>query len=98
MSERITFKKESGEWGLNNYDINKVPSELYGALCKLRDYEETGATPVQVEDMKELITPMQPESEYDDECICPRCLKTIEDYDVTTIKYCPECGQAWKWD
>lgn len=36
--------------------------------------------------------------EYDDEFTCPACGKTTEDYDVTTIKVCPECGQKLKWD
>lgn len=42
--------------------------------------------------------PKKPQCEYDDECICPTCDKTIEDYDVRTIKYCPECGQKWDWE
>lgn len=43
---RLTYKNQDGTWGLNNaYDIKKVPKELYGALCKLKDYEETGLEP-----------------------------------------------------
>jgi len=34
---------------------------------------------------------------YDDEFICPTCGETTEDYDVTTIKFCPECGQKLDW-
>ena len=37
---RLTWKKENGEWGLKGYDIKKVPRELYGYMCKLKDYEE----------------------------------------------------------
>ena len=36
--------------------------------------------------------------EYDDEFTCPTCGETTEDYDVTTLKVCPECGQNLKWD
>jgi DNA-directed RNA polymerase subunit RPC12/RpoP len=31
--------------------------------------------------------------EYDNEFTCPTCEETTEDYDVTTYKVCPECGQ-----
>lgn len=52
---RLTYKNPNGIWGLNNgYDMHKVPKELYGALWKLKDYEETGLTPEQVEEMDEL--------------------------------------------
>jgi membrane protease subunit (stomatin/prohibitin family) len=42
--------------------------------------------------------PIRPAIECDDEFICPACGKTTEDYDVTTIKFCPECGQKLRWD
>ena len=55
MRERLTFKSPDGTWGLNNgYDIKKVPSELYGAICKLKDYEETGIQLNEIELVKEL--------------------------------------------
>jgi membrane protease subunit (stomatin/prohibitin family) len=34
----------------------------------------------------------------DTEFTCPTCGKTTEDYDVTTLKVCPECGQKLCWD
>ena len=39
----------------------------------------------------------RPESEYDDEFVCPSCETYHEGYDVTTIKYCPDCGQKIDW-
>lgn len=98
--KRITTEDSYGNWGLTNYDIRKVPSELYGALCKLRDYENTGLSPNEVTKLKEVRTPLTPslESECDDECTCPGCGHIIEDNNVTLIKYCPDCGQAWKWE
>lgn len=51
---RLTFKESDGTWGLNNYDIKKVPRELYGAICKLKDYEETGLSPDQIAELDEL--------------------------------------------
>lgn len=48
---RLTWKNPDGTWGLNNMDIREVPSELYGAVCKLKDYEETGLTPEQIDEI-----------------------------------------------
>ena len=46
---RLTWDKENGEWGLKNgYDMKKVPKELYGALCKLHEYEKSGLEPEEV--------------------------------------------------
>lgn len=50
----LTYTKEDGTWGIHGYDIAKVPNELYGALCKLRDYELTGLSPEQIKQMDEL--------------------------------------------
>lgn len=55
MNSRLTFHSPDGSWGLNNgYDMKKVPSELYGALWKLKDYEDTGLQPDQIEQMNDL--------------------------------------------
>lgn len=45
---RLTYEKENGEWGLTSYDIKKVPKGLYGALCKLHEYEKSGLGPDEV--------------------------------------------------
>lgn len=50
---RLTFKNKNGTWGLNNFDIKDVPRGLYGAICKLKDYAETGMSPQEVENLKE---------------------------------------------
>lgn len=51
---RLTWKNPDGTWGLNNMDIQNVPRELYGAVCKLKDYEKTGLMPEQIVEMDEL--------------------------------------------
>lgn len=58
---RLTFKNPNGTWGMNNgYDMHNVPKELYGALWKLKDYEETGLSPEEVMEYKKLgLTPEQ---------------------------------------
>ncbi len=53
---RLTWKNPDGTWGLNNMDIKDVPKELYGVVCKLKDYEETGLMPEQMVEMDELYT------------------------------------------
>lgn len=52
---RLTYKNPNGTWGMNNgYDMTKVPSKLYGALYKLKDYEETGLSPEQIIQLDEI--------------------------------------------
>ena len=36
--------------------------------------------------------------EDDTEFICPTCGETTEEYDVKTLKFCPECGQKLDWE
>ncbi len=53
-------------------------------------------------DIKELVeraTPMQPEFNYDEDTYeCPCCNKTYETYyDGYLKKFCCECGQALDW-
>jgi len=41
----FTEKKPNGEWRAKGIDFKDCTSEMYGALCKLRDYEATGLEP-----------------------------------------------------
>lgn len=51
---RLTYKNPDGTFGLNNgYDMHNVPTELYGAIWKLKDYEETGLDPERVEEVND---------------------------------------------
>lgn len=50
----LTKSKPDGSWsviGSNGKEIpwKAIPKELYGALCKLRDYEQTRLTPRAIE-------------------------------------------------
>ena len=68
---RLTEGDEQGNWMLKGVAwkslhtgqvITKEASErLYGALCKLRDYEESGLNPDEVEAMVELLDAKPPE-------------------------------------
>lgn len=59
---RLTEKKDSGHWILRGIPwddlkpgavlTEKVWEKLYGALWKLKDYEDTGLSPDEIERMK----------------------------------------------
>lgn len=50
---RLTIKEPSGKWFIRGVDFQSLPPTVYGALCKLLDYEETGLDPDQVDRMKD---------------------------------------------
>lgn len=52
---RITYQKPDGTWGINGINIKDVPRTLYGAMCKLKDYENTGLDPQEIEGLRETI-------------------------------------------
>lgn len=42
----MLIKRESnGSWSIDGIDVTKVSPAVYGALCKLKDYEKTGLNP-----------------------------------------------------
>lgn len=41
----LTEKKPNGEWSVKDVDFKDCKGGMYGALCKLRDYEKTGLNP-----------------------------------------------------
>ena len=59
---RLTEKKDSGHWSLKGVSWDdlkpgvvlseKTWEKLYGALWKLKDYEDTGVSPDEIERMK----------------------------------------------
>ena len=59
---RLTQKKASGWWHVNGIPWKKLQAGevitketaqlLYGCLCKLKDYEDTGMSPEHIEDMQ----------------------------------------------
>lgn len=60
---RLTEKDDLGHWFLKGLEwgqlregqviTKKVSERLYGALCKLRDYEDTGCIPDGIADLVE---------------------------------------------
>ena len=56
---RITEINQDGRWTVKDSDGNTLPWEmvprnLYGAMCKLKDYESTELSPHDVEELKEM--------------------------------------------
>ncbi len=49
---RITQKEPNGRWRIRGVEFASLPSAVYGALCKLLDYEDTGLSPGEIERMK----------------------------------------------
>ena len=50
----LTKTKPDGSWSVIGVDgkivpWKDIPKELYGAICKLRDYEKTGLSPDTIE-------------------------------------------------
>ncbi len=62
MANRLTKKDKQGNWGLKGVRwveimpgaaiTQEVYEKLYGALWKLKDYEDTGLSPEEIENMK----------------------------------------------
>ena len=56
QNQRTTISLPDGSWFVKDNDGNKfpwemIPMEIYGALCKLHDYEKTGLSPSDVEQL-----------------------------------------------
>ena len=51
---RITYDTPQGEWGINGINIKDVPRPLYGAMCKLHEYEKTGLDPDDIYEMDKM--------------------------------------------
>lgn len=105
---RLTEKSKTGFWHLRGvsweqlqegHKITKTVSEkIYGALCKLKDYEETGLNPDQAAEAAEKDIPLEPmeilgwngKTAYE----CKNCGDDV----FETQNYCPHCGQRLKWE
>lgn len=46
---RLTVKGDTGEWRMKGIQWEEIDTRLYGALCKLKAYEDTGLMPDEVE-------------------------------------------------
>lgn len=77
-------------------EIKRIQEKTYGAFRKLLDYEETGLTPEQVQQLKEKSTarkPIKHGTKYAPIFECPTC----GCIDVYGQKNCDACGQKLDW-
>lgn len=52
---RLTYKTADGRWGIRGVDLAELSGALYGAMCKLKSYEDTGLSPTDIEYQHDLI-------------------------------------------
>lgn len=103
---RLTEQDEQGNWcvkGLPWKDtyVGQVITEntnqkIYGALCKLKDYEESGLDPAEAYSLKERDTvkkPIEHVTKFASMYECPSC----GNIDVYGQKNCDNCGQRLDW-
>ena len=108
---RLTEKSKTGLWHLRGvsweqlregHRITKTVNEkIYGALCKLKDYEDSGMNPDQAAEAAEKDTPMEPIRTEEGFCYtetykCPRWSKEFQGTGIA--RYCYHCGQRLKWE
>lgn len=48
---RQTYREPNGRWGVKGISWAEIPDGLYGALCKLRDYEDRCEHPYLIESL-----------------------------------------------
>lgn len=110
---RLTQTDDSGNWSLkglpwkNTYAgqviTRNTEEKIYGALCKLRDYEESGLDSEQVHELKERDTAKKPIKTkglkdfngniYKLVGECPNCGCGVNN----RMRFCDECGQRLDW-
>lgn len=117
---RLTEKDDLGHWFLKGLEwgqlregrvITKdVAQKLYGALCKLKDYEDTGASPDNAEELEARNTPQKViyrKDRYGSPWLCPVCeadqtkvvfISSIGAAVKGKHSYCWKCGQKIDWD
>lgn len=105
---RLTQTDDNGNWSVKGLPwkdtysgqvITKNTEEkIYGALCKLKDYEESGLDPEQVQELKERDTAkkcLDIKGEKLKFATCPICSKRISD--VEGGRFCQNCGHRLDW-
>ncbi len=43
--KRLTYHEPDGTFGVEGIDMGKLDARLYLCICKLKDYEDTGVSP-----------------------------------------------------
>lgn len=106
---RLTQTDDSGNWSLKGLSwkdtyVGQVITEntrekIYGALWKLKDYEESGLNPEQVQKLKERDTAKKPITySGTNRADCPICGATVRGIGKPFGEFCGKCGQRLKWE
>lgn len=106
--QRLTEKNDNGFWSLKGVSweelqeghkiTKRVSEKLYGAMAKLRDYENAGIAPENASELAEREKPLAPQkmlgtvrkTAYE----CKTCGSDVDE----AQNYCPYCGQRLKWE
>ena len=79
---------------MDNCDCRKEHEELKEFLEELQEYEDTGLTPEQIQELKERDAAMEINEIHVDEYYCPACgAENNCDQGVVEDNFCPRCGQ-----
>lgn len=98
--ERLTSRDEKGNLNVDGKEV--YAGYLYNAVALLEEYEDTGLTPEQVQELKEWDTAKVPTKvsdsgvRYTDDYICPNCGKHFIGTGIA--EFCYHCGQRLKWE
>lgn len=98
--ERLTSRDEKGNLNVDGKEV--YAGYLYNAVALLEEYEDTGLTTEQVQELKERDTAKVPTKvsdsgvRYTDDYICPNCGKHFIGTGIA--EFCYHCGQRLKWE
>lgn len=93
--------------GYEYHSCDFMDDGVYIDMNLLREYEDTGLTPEQIQDLKERDTAKAPKiykNKFSDAYTCPNCnLALISKTETDWIcgkhyKFCPDCGQRLWWE
>lgn len=90
----ITITNPDGTWSCLDIDFKEVSGSVYGALCRLHDYEKTGLNPDDVEKINEDQELVHIGSVYNGY----RVFGIYNGYCIATNKKAPEPYVVWKID
>lgn len=93
--KRLTEVDGTGNWHIAGVEWGNVKGNLYGALCKLKDYEDTGLSPAEVAELntfdgsqavKATAKPQEEQRKHRWIPVSER-LPTMEEYDRSAAKF-----------
>lgn len=100
---RQTYREPSGRWGVKGISWAEIPDRLYGALYKLKDYEDTGISPAQVRTLTDdgslVVWTLEDKEHNVWRCAGCGALHRFEaDGPVENgVACCPYCGKIINW-